>query len=238
MICLSDESVVLQDPVVREAICHAVDVQTLTDSVYGMLGVAATSAFAATMDYYVDCSYAYDYDPDLARKLLADAGYSDGDITLTFITMSDAIVAAAAEMIQYYLQEIGINVDLQIVDMLTAITAYMGGGTDLQRQTNADGCPENEAYFVMSPFFASNVFPASNKSDEQFNEWINTASGEMDPEIRAEAWANVQYWLADNYWVLPYTEWYSAVVFNTNVVESWPCNSFFKPNLTTLVPVM
>lgn len=68
---------------VREAAAHAIDKQLIIDKILGgnaapIEGILSPDAFAASTDLHK-----YSYDPELSKKLLAEAGYPDGiDITM------------------------------------------------------------------------------------------------------------------------------------------------------------
>ena len=61
----------------------------------------------------------YDYDPDKARELLAEAGYPDGVDAGTILTGGDSTSnnAKMAQVLQANLAEVGINVEVQTMDI-------------------------------------------------------------------------------------------------------------------------
>ena len=64
----------LQDPRVRQAIAHAIDRETIVTSLLPDGAEVATQFMPPTVDGWADDVTTYDYDPDLARQLLAEAG--------------------------------------------------------------------------------------------------------------------------------------------------------------------
>src|SRR5215471_14764442 len=60
----------------------------------------------------------YAYDPDKAKKLLADAGFADG-LTIPCFTSQREDYSAIMLMVQEQLRKVGINLDLKIVDHTT-----------------------------------------------------------------------------------------------------------------------
>ncbi len=107
----------LQDVRVRHAINYAVDVDAIIEAVLDGNGYPMASAIHELHFGYDDSLEPYPYDPAKARQLLAEAGYPNG-FRLTFMAPSgrylqDSLVAQA---IAAQLAEVGIEVDLQILE--------------------------------------------------------------------------------------------------------------------------
>lgn len=105
----------MSDVRVRQAICYAIDSQTICDTLG--YGINTYSGQYATVDspFYADNVESYIYDPEKARQLLAEAGYADGFSTTLYtgneMNLNDYMVA-----LQAYLADVGINLDLQYAD--------------------------------------------------------------------------------------------------------------------------
>ncbi len=115
---------------VRQAINHAVDVDTIIEEVYQGFGARASSpisprVFAAHPDLEP-----YAYDPDLALALLADAGLEAGFST-TMWTESNPIRVRIVEFVAAYLDEIGIDVDIEVLDWPRYIVDTAAGEHDM-----------------------------------------------------------------------------------------------------------
>ncbi len=67
----------LQDPKVREAVFHAIDREGLREAFYGNYGQVPTTFLHPSMWGRPDLD-PWEYDPDLSRQLLAEAGFPDG----------------------------------------------------------------------------------------------------------------------------------------------------------------
>jgi len=68
----------LDDVKVRKAIAHAIDRQAIIDGAMFGLGTPIGTHFAPHHPDYVDLTGNSAYDPELSKKLLAEAGYPDG----------------------------------------------------------------------------------------------------------------------------------------------------------------
>jgi peptide/nickel transport system substrate-binding protein len=64
----------LQDPRVRQAIAHAIDRETIVNSLLPEGAEAATQFMPPTVDGWAEDVTTYEYDPDRARQLLQEAG--------------------------------------------------------------------------------------------------------------------------------------------------------------------
>jgi peptide/nickel transport system substrate-binding protein len=102
---------------VRLALNHAVDVESIIASLLGGNGVRLPNPFVPGGLGYDEDLAPHAYDPELARQLLADAGYPDGFSTrLAYTTGERADLAAA---IAGQLGAAGFNVELESVETAT-----------------------------------------------------------------------------------------------------------------------
>ncbi|MCB2136547.1 MAG: peptide ABC transporter substrate-binding protein [Rhodobacteraceae bacterium] len=100
----------LKDVRVRRAIQHAVDRQSVVDAAYfGAAGVA-NGIIAPGLPGSRD-SVTYDYDPDKARALLAEAGAEGLNVTLDILNQSERL--SAAQVIQANLADVGVTCEIK-----------------------------------------------------------------------------------------------------------------------------
>ena len=93
--------------------------------------------------YYKDTGV-YEYDLEKAKQYMEAAGYvTDGstvNFTLNMTTVDQAVKTNAATVIQFYLQQLGINLQMNFTDFPTAFSAWLTeGGTDLNFQDSDTG---------------------------------------------------------------------------------------------------
>ncbi len=121
----------LNNPLVRQAITYAIDKEAIVNgAMFGFgtpIGTHATPAEA----YFFDAN-PYPYNPEKARALLAEAGYPDG-LNLKFeLPEPYNIERRSGEVIAQQLAEVGINVDLSVVEWATWIQRiFLGGDYDM-----------------------------------------------------------------------------------------------------------
>ncbi len=113
MFCSGDESSPFYDVNVRLAVMHAIDWEGYAYSLTGGRGIPVTQfGVPGSWGYDENCDF-ISYDPELAKKMLADAGYPNGfQTTVTTISSNNNI----AVLLQASLLDIGITADIKTVE--------------------------------------------------------------------------------------------------------------------------
>ena len=105
----------LGDVRVRQAINYAIDRETVSTALLGDYGVPTATVTVEGGDGWSEAAAArYPYDPDMARQLLAEAGYPDG-FKLDVLSVRFAGIDMMAEAVAGQLAEVGIDVNLNHV---------------------------------------------------------------------------------------------------------------------------
>src|SRR5690606_30301235 len=105
----------LQDVRVRQAIAHAINREAIVSSVYPEGSEVASNFMPPSLPGHNPNVTKYDYDPDKAKALLAEAGYADG-LTLKFYYPTNVSrpympdPAAIFELMSADLQAVGITI--------------------------------------------------------------------------------------------------------------------------------
>lgn len=120
----ADERNIANDLALRQAICYAIDVEGLVAGVFSGYGVKMHDPIANTSVGYLskwDSEEYYDYNPEKAKELLAQSNYNGEELLL--LSGSNSTTQRICQMIQGYLQAVGINVKLNLADtaLYTAI---------------------------------------------------------------------------------------------------------------------
>ena len=122
----------LNDPRVRQAITHAIDKQAIVQGALFGLGTVIGTHMSPAENYYVDLTDTYPYDPERARELLAEAGYPDGFTVRFELPEPYAIERRTGEVIAQQLAQVGIDVELSVVEWATWIERiFLGGDYDM-----------------------------------------------------------------------------------------------------------
>lgn len=122
---LNTENEYLSNQKVRQALMLAVDQESVLDSVWGFGAVYnwpvdfhSASVIGTPDDLPESIQELYQYNPDRARELLAEAGYADGfDLDIAFSTQATAGThVEVATLLNSYWGDIGVNVKLRAMD--------------------------------------------------------------------------------------------------------------------------
>ena len=157
----------MDDPLVRQAINHAINREGIRDAIFFGQGQIAWQVFPP--GYYAhapEVEEIYPYDPERARELLAEAGYPDG-FDLDFPTNTQSIRVAASEAIQSQLAQVGINLSIEPIE-----------GPELLDRFYYD--KDVAAYY--SPW-GGRVDPAMSVENMFGPEGLNNPSGDTSPEL-------------------------------------------------------
>lgn len=131
-------SAALLDPLVRQAIAHAIDRPTLAEELVAP-GVQAPASWYPSQLWPEDLPF-LEYNPERAEELLAEAGWTDtnGDGTvdkdgveldgLRFITTENTLRNNYQLFIAEYLAEVGIGVDIQIIPATVMFASFADRG--------------------------------------------------------------------------------------------------------------
>jgi peptide/nickel transport system substrate-binding protein len=112
----ANQSPVLKDRRVRQALAYAIDRPTILKSLYAGRGKLTNSVVAHQVTNAIDPG-PYAYDPERAKKLLAEAGQRGGfDLALWQATGRWSQAEEAAQLIAGYWEKIGARVSLQTLE--------------------------------------------------------------------------------------------------------------------------
>lgn len=157
----------------------------------------------------------YEYDPDAARELLEDAGIEDSVQATMQITQNTQQSVAEAIVAQW--KEIGISVDIEVVDYATFNAGWADSSAPALRM--ATWSPLYDPHTLLSLVWASDGV-LSRYSNEDVDRLIAEAAVEPDPDRRAELYkeiAGIMHEDAAGVWL-----WNQVAVYGlSNDVPAW-----------------
>ena len=195
---------------VRQAIALAIDSEAIVKATTRGYAELATSFLAPGIWGYHDADSEFEgYDVERAKQLLAEAGYPDG-FSCTMISNANQ---STAEMIQAYLKEIGINVELNVADFATWLDSITNG----KQQMYIGGwtVPSADASEAFQAFYSEYKGPTNRSfyGNPEADALIEIIDSEADTEKRMEACVQLQELLADECVTIPLnigTHYYSV----------------------------
>ncbi len=102
----------LADVRVRQAINHLFDREGIVKHVLNGIGTPAIGPITAALPWFNEDLAGYDYNPERAKELLAEAGYGPGDIKLRVHTNENPERIRIAELLQFEAQQVGIELEV------------------------------------------------------------------------------------------------------------------------------
>lgn len=191
----SGEDSPLTNVLVRRAIAHAIDKQAIVDNLVGGASRAIHSACFPTQFGCEQDVAIYDYDPEKARALLAEAGYPDG-IDLPFHAYRDR---EYSEAVIGFVTAVGIRANLQYMQYAAMRDLGRQGQVPFEHSTWGS-YSINDVSAIVSNFFKGG--PDDYARDPELMEWLETADTSVDPDARMEHYSRALRKIADQvYWV-------------------------------------
>lgn len=240
LLALDNNNQYMKDENVRLAIAYGVNWQDVAESARGELAEVPGSIITSVSPYYKDTGV-YEYDLEKAKQYMEAAGYvTDGstvNFTLNMTTVDQAVKTNAATVIQFYLQQLGINLQMNFTDFPTAFSAWLTeGGTDLNFQDSDTGSVCGEPYISLR-FFPAELatFPFAAISDETFVTLYKEANYTTDDDVRKEKYAELQQYVHDRAMIIPLYESVDAVAYNPEKIKSVSLHSAVSANLRYVI---
>ena len=221
----------LGDERVRRALNHAVDREAVAAALLGDDTLALSQyALAGHKGYDPALDVTNEYDPELARQLLSEAGYGDG-VTIGVLSVSLIGLDTMAQAVAGQLAEVGVTLDITAVADPTAYFTGMVSGAHPAVVINY-GLSTMQSLYVgyinpLGPF--NPLGTVDPELDALYEEYFSTTGDTSDVERRINAR------LVDQAWALPVMgsplAWYLAE--GLTGIEATGANS----SLPTLVDI-
>lgn len=188
---------VLADVRVRQAINMAVDKDALIEAVWWGYGKKIGSHFPPSFTGYVDCNDTYAYDPDAAKALLEECGYSAEELTFSMrLPKSYKEYVNAGQIIADALGKVGITCNVEIVEWATWLDeVYTGRVYDL---TVVGHTGRLDPITLLARYGSDSSENYFNYSSDVVDGLIADYRGQLDEGKRAEDVRQIQEQLAQD----------------------------------------
>lgn len=248
-IALNLDNPILADVEVRRALLHGIDRQAITDALFQGLQPVAHSIQGTVSPYFTEDVPTYDFDPELALQMLADAGWTPGPdgictngngdrLSFEFVTTAgNATREQIALVIQSQLREICVETN----NVFVPLPEYNG---EYARRRNFTGMIMSSIEFSLgsSPriVLGSDAIPSADNSwvgnnfsgyrNEEMDNLISELESSLDEESQISLWADVQRIFSEDLPMLPLYFYTTAWVAPTNL-EGFKASAF-DPEMT------
>jgi len=220
----------LDDARVRQALSYAIDRQAIIDTVLSGKGLPGNgSSIPPSMDNYNADADKYNYNPDMARALLSEAG-AEG-IKLELMAGSLKFLADTVTLIKPMVEAVGIETEIRLIEVEAGYQFVFDRTFDTYTtwgNTSALGSDiDIHTRWIYGPFLGSgeSLFgwgPQNGEAFEQAHSLMNAGAASADADDRHAKYDQVQDIAVDE-----------AVEF----VLYWPDNlGAWRDNITGYVP--
>ena len=195
----------LQDPRVRQALWYAIDIDAIVDGLWENTVVAAKKSLVPEGTWQADGLTEYSYNPELAKQLLAEAGW-DGSYTIQAVyytaNLLDTITA-----IQGYWQMVGVNMEFQLLTDNLTVLLWSPSPDGVTSAVDWDICFAGTNALTLGEFYNRHHSTAANNStvlwNEELDALIDTAKVAVTTEDQKAAYDAIQLYENANATVIP-----------------------------------
>jgi peptide/nickel transport system substrate-binding protein len=195
-----------KDKRVRQAANYAIDREGMSSVLLVGAATPSTQPMYKGHAWYSDKGEAYDYNPDKAKQLLAEAGYPNGFKT-TFLVPSSGSgnmwPLVMNEYVQKNLKAVGIDVKLETIEWQTLLTQFLGGfPKDKEVGAYNISLPTISPTFYSMFFSTASIFPnginIGGYSNPEFDRLVEKAETVFDESEQTAIFREASAILADD----------------------------------------
>lgn len=192
---------------VRQAMQMAIDNETIAETYYGgtasgipygLIGpVMGPRLYTPYTEWPNDVQEGHSYNPDGAKKLIADSGYPNGFKTNVVVRSSDDL--DLVQVVKAYLADIRVDMEIKVMDP-TSFTAFVRAKKTDQMcwyHVGAYGFPPLQS---VRQYFSQHTINYGNVNDPVYDQIFDNANNTLDQEEQyrlvkeADAYATANYW--------------------------------------------
>ncbi|MGV0876528.1 ABC transporter substrate-binding protein [Martelella sp. FLE1502] len=233
---LNAEEGAMKELKVRQAISCAIDRQDVLDA--ALLGEGEVTGPLTMPAFATDPSelFCYTQDLDKAKALMEEAGYADGFSAKVMAATGEPPTAAAeAQVIQSQLAEIGIDLEIEMMELNVYIDRWLKGDFDMAVALNGG---RTDPYTMYNRYWTKdgNLNHVAHYIDDELDTLMNEGRVETDPAKRKEIFAEFSRHITEvSPWVWLYTGYsYTASTDKVKGFEATPTGSLFGLTAVTI----
>ncbi len=203
---------------VRQAVNYAIDKEAIVNDILKGTGVVATQPLAPVTMGYDETIKGYDYDPEKAKELLAEAGYPDGFTVTYYVPESGSGMQSPVAMstaIQGYLSDVGITCNMVKLEWGTFLNQISAdsldgiGKMDWDMFSNSLMNTSGDTDVYLPRFMSIDGIPKPNRMgyiNEEATDLMREAAVETDSSKREELYKEANRLCVENPPVI-YVDW-------------------------------
>lgn len=220
----------LDDVRVRQAMWHAVDVDSIIPDLYGDGATVAGAPVAAAVFGATDLPQPK-YDPELAKELLADAGYPDGlDISIQWPAAGGPNIKALAQAFISDWAAVGITVDALEKERANWLDDFRSMNWDLNLQTNAT--PTGDADFTLNRLYTCDA-DRLGYCNPELDTLLKQAGESLDQDERTDLYAEATQIMWDDAVAIFPADIKANIAYGSNV-QGLELPASNRPNFVTV----
>lgn len=200
-----------EDVRVREALAISIDTEAILEAVAQGRGELTDQTFGPESTGFVEeLDDAYDYDPERAEQLLAEAGAEDLTVTMPTTTTFDPAIYDS--IIQSW-NDIGVEVERHQWGPGEAIPSMQRGDFAISYMSLGQRDSWNHIQFLIAPDAPWNPLGSETEELNALIERVQTGT----EEERAEAAQDVNQYVVDEFWFAPFYRLEQSFYYNDSV---------------------
>jgi len=193
LMALNNAAAPFDDIRVRRAINYGIDIQGIIDAAFFGIGYPSGSPVIPGLSHYYESNLEYPYDPQLAKSLLAEAGFNDGNqLSFEIAVPSNYIMHVdTAQVIAAQLEKIGVKAAIKLVDWPTWLSDVYQGRNYMATIISVDSAVVSPKNFLSryQSEAGGNFF---NYKSAKFDALYNSILTEMDEAKRIQLYKEAQ----------------------------------------------
>lgn len=194
---------------VRQAIAYAIDRDSILQATSYGTAVANQLAIPETSGWFTEYD-TYDYDPEKAKELLAEAGVSSASIDM-LATSDYPETSTASQIIAANLAEVGIDLSIRTPDFASWLDEQNSGNFDMLMMSWIGNIDPDDFYYAQH--HSQGGSNAQSYSNPEVDALLDAGRTETDQEARKDIYAQAATMIADDASYI--------YLYNPAVIQAW-----------------
>lgn len=212
----------MDNKLVRQALNHAIDKDTIIESFFAGQAIPAKNPIPPSVEGYNDDIEGYAYDPEKAKELLEEAGLGDGfDMELWAMPVARPYMPDSnkvAEYVQSNLADIGVNAEIVSYEWATYQEKAVEGEADafFLGWTGTNGDAHD---FIYTLFHEDSIgsLNSTQFANDELNDVLDEARTTIDQEKRNELYQRAQEIMHEEAPIIPLVHTTPALAAHSSV---------------------